>query len=971
MEFDEAQIETPENKKDSLATETLPEDPIPSIIEADSEKNIFGPLIKVSLSPSSSKSLPKNYKEFTANDSLTLQKNLKNEIIPVSLNLGSESSESTEIKNINDSDTKTEIPVAPIRISMYDSSNKMIKTTGEPLFKDPFIELPKSSLKPTQEELSELYKAYSDFKKGSIHQDISSVVNSGKKSIRFKGSAVSKKQNKAKTYARRKPKSEKVYQPALSSDSDSISEEETASESDTMTKFWFYKVQPKKDVSIIVTKNEQEATVFKKVREAIQNKLENLKLTTQLSRPESNSLQYSSQRRATKLAVLSDDDEEEEGESSTNKTTTLDQKTIDQNFFQNKYNNPSQKFTKSQSKLIAQSDSEMSSDDFLSLKNQQTPADSHDPLKTTLQDLKPLSDLDSISANLSKENISSSNDDPFLSIKPDSEAVSPNGNQNLDRPVKKTNDVMPQLNLLSKTDFGKDSADSITDTLITQFENSGFEIRGLSSKKRDLRIRDFNDQEESSSEELSSPPNITKKSLRSIKKSKKRPGFRELIRRRIGKSKSFFFLKKKKSQKTGGLGTYSSDSSFPGESDSSNISDSSEVLDFSDTESHFKSRHPKSQGSHKRRSKLPKYKSGRSARANSQKSYMDFFPQERDENMYISEDRNSQNSNNLSDFIVSDDDVIETSEVGYYNNKRFTHIPTVITQSPHSHKDGSSRKGNYCPSILENFGMNLTKDFRSQFNGYIQFLVHRILNTDILSSYDSETVEYFRRSEDGIEGKISSIKNSLVGSSAWNPQFFKDIQDFPVYYDLPTAPEPGCEACSFKKSRTSRFNVYLIGSSYIFSLYKEVKDFRVPKFNSSRDDLPYFRFMQGKLSPSILANFNVIPYDVKMGIDNGDIRYSTPDDVMRLDIYGACYKMGQTCHKRSKLYHYLHHYGYYLAMRLTEEVENLHGNVQMTDLGVVERINIAEDIVKSLDSSNVMRNLFNELTGSLDGAIEL
>ncbi|PVU89740.1 hypothetical protein BB561_005175 [Smittium simulii] len=789
--------------------------------------------------------------------------------------------------------------------------------------------------------------------------------------------------------------------------------------------FNLYSTAPDQPVYVKIKKNKFTNNFCKKVTKAIQQKFDRFGFNRE-SKPSLNSprrlvlgrsLASSSFKRQIRLVISSEDESSyKKIDSSESHESTKPEK----NFFKNKYNTQPSLNLNNYKNLSLGSDENSSSDDYLSLskkleflnanknsKNDVSTKSDDNLIQNSKNDVSTKSDdnliqnskiyetavdpliesnhiiTENLVVNSEKENIiptlfsinnterklTSSHNNLFDTLNSIKQTLNLQDNissdsYELNNEILKKADASPVTIESDNSDSSNDSNNSDSsnnaehktinyklkkNNLLHQFKTIGVEVNKI--------LSDYYPSSDSS-EDL---PNITSQSLRPNQRIRKKPTYSELVEK----------MKNNQSSSSESKYTYFSDDTDDIE-DTSQSQRSKSTLYISSSDSSFIKKNKKIKLFKKNKNRGPKSKiqahkrkGGHMLKTNKEKRSIGYS------NAKKTKYKSSSEDGNLSDFIVSDNEIIEESGIDYYNNSQFTDLATIPSYNTGGINLDSHISNNPSSSILQQHKMFMGADFETLFSGYAQYLIHRILNNDILDKYDNVNLEYFKNSESLVERKIQSIKDSLVSSSVWHDQYVKDISNLPVFYDSPIMPEPGCEVCNYGRSRTSTFNVYLIGSQYLFELYTDIKPSMKLKFDKKRSDLAFYRFNNGKLDHSILANLNIISNTVKDKIDSGEIRYFSSADVKKLNIYGVCYKMGKTCHQRSRLYHFLHHYTYNLAMRLTQEMEDICGNIEMTDLGVTERIHLVEEIVSKLDGKNLIKVIHDELTNKLDSAISL
>ncbi|PVU89566.1 hypothetical protein BB559_005061 [Furculomyces boomerangus] len=341
-------------------------------------------------------------------------------------------------------------------------------------------------------------------------------------------------------------------------------------------------------------------------------------------------------------------------------------------------------------------------------------------------------------------------------------------------------------------------------------------------------------------------------------------------------------------------------------------------------------------------------------------------------------------SGNLSDFIVDDDDdEVLASQINKenfdYNNVFKDSEPFYLAKKKKKNSKVKDRSGSATTDdeqlgggILDSMGMFSYQDLRTSFNTYIQYYVHKTLNKDFLESLDKRTANYFTSARTAVDRHIQSLKDSLVSSSVWHSYFLDDLKLLPIYHIEMISAEKGCEACTFNRSRTSKFMIYLIGSTQKPGSKKGLEKSAKQAFDRKRKDVYYRRFMSARLSSYVFLNNNLLPEEIKSYIRSSGSNNVLVSDLEKFGIYGACYKVGRFCQKRSELYHWMDHFPEYTMSTISRKVENiLSSKDNLFDCNNPDKIQLAEDIVLLLEQSEFTDKFYRELTKVIDEAKEL
>ncbi|KAJ1671799.1 hypothetical protein EV182_007440, partial [Spiromyces aspiralis] len=195
----------------------------------------------------------------------------------------------------------------------------------------------------------------------------------------------------------------------------------------------------------------------------------------------------------------------------------------------------------------------------------------------------------------------------------------------------------------------------------------------------------------------------------------------------------------------------------------------------------------------------------------------------------------------IADFIVSDNDEQEENNHEEEEEDSEAVVDSEVNNAQeenHHHHHKLRKRNNHravdmyhnlkdLSEIPEEFNLAYARDLRTSFHIYAQFLVHCHTNLGSVPLMDAATRRYFEKARDALEHRIQSVKDSIVGSSAWHEHFTKDLKKYPELETLPIDDMSGCEACHFADKRTANMKIRLYGSEYDPKTLTPIRDSRV------------------------------------------------------------------------------------------------------------------------------------------------
>ncbi|KAG6879983.1 hypothetical protein C0992_008576 [Termitomyces sp. T32_za158] len=191
------------------------------------------------------------------------------------------------------------------------------------------------------------------------------------------------------------------------------------------------------------------------------------------------------------------------------------------------------------------------------------------------------------------------------------------------------------------------------------------------------------------------------------------------------------------------------------------------------------------------------------------------------------------------------------------------------------------------------FSMESHEDLDHQFKKIFQFFVHiAVRPAKERHHFMKEQLyreQYFSMPLQTVRRKLSGLRDSLVSSSVWRPDFKKALATYPVFNLIPLDfSVPSCDACHLG-GRMSTLIGRLSGSPYD-PLGFEFKD----KDHSDRSDS-----------------------------DDSDDDKSSKNEKVAVEFH-----LGRFCARRTRVYHEFTHWEYALFKCIRDEVDELHENRQ-------------------------------------------
>ena len=101
---------------------------------------------------------------------------------------------------------------------------------------------------------------------------------------------------------------------------------------------------------------------------------------------------------------------------------------------------------------------------------------------------------------------------------------------------------------------------------------------------------------------------------------------------------------------------------------------------------------------------------------------------------------------------------------------------------------------------------------------YLEMLAQSMLDKDFLKRcqthpYENDNPSYAMASRN-IENRISTCRESLLGSGAWRQEFMSELQFRPFYQVTQSnIPEEKCSVCN-RSAQSAYFTIHLFGTSY-------------------------------------------------------------------------------------------------------------------------------------------------------------
>ncbi|KAJ1921424.1 hypothetical protein H4219_000741 [Mycoemilia scoparia] len=296
----------------------------------------------------------------------------------------------------------------------------------------------------------------------------------------------------------------------------------------------------------------------------------------------------------------------------------------------------------------------------------------------------------------------------------------------------------------------------------------------------------------------------------------------------------------------------------------------------------------------------------------------------------------SGSEESIGDFIASDDEPVQgepTSHAGNINGP------------------GSSHFNEMDDAVPEEFSLSFARDLYTSFQIYAQFLIHCHANCGHAPKMDKNTERYFEVAGNYVEQKLQSIKDSVVGSSAWYRHYINDLNKYPALSSTYIKAIPGCDACHFADKRMAHWRIELCGIPYDRKTLQPLND--------DDDD-----GTSNNSSDESSSDENTSDSDSDAPIRKRRSRKPKKKSKKSKESHSICYNVGRFCYQRSVIYHELQHFRH--------ELYNLVG-MELVQLGWTEdrfkklktsRSKAAETLLQKLDDSGRTRVVSNFSTNS-------
>ncbi|KAG7092473.1 hypothetical protein E1B28_008825 [Marasmius oreades] len=257
---------------------------------------------------------------------------------------------------------------------------------------------------------------------------------------------------------------------------------------------------------------------------------------------------------------------------------------------------------------------------------------------------------------------------------------------------------------------------------------------------------------------------------------------------------------------------------------------------------------------------------------------------------------------------------------------------------------------NNAPAVLPlEFSMESHQDLSHQFKKIFQFFVHIATRQPsdrhdfMLNQLESE--EYFSVPLQMFRRKLLGLRDSLVASSVWRPEFKNALERHPnfdlVHLDFAF---PGCDACHLG-ARMSTYSARLSGKKYCHLGYEVQAESESEDDEDDEDNDESASDISSQKRRTVLVEFN----------------------------------LGRFCARRTRVYHDITHWEYSLFKSVDQEVRALQGG---EDTGFVrvafaggrkppEDIQDADAICEWLDERRVIDFEWQRLNGVMENARNL
>ncbi|EAU88626.1 hypothetical protein CC1G_12018 [Coprinopsis cinerea okayama7 len=269
------------------------------------------------------------------------------------------------------------------------------------------------------------------------------------------------------------------------------------------------------------------------------------------------------------------------------------------------------------------------------------------------------------------------------------------------------------------------------------------------------------------------------------------------------------------------------------------------------------------------------------------------------------------------------------------------------------------------PRLPAMFSMETHQDLAHQFKKVFQLFVHVAVHPSKKRKKEMERLledEYFRVPLKMVQRKLDGLRDSLVASSMWRPQFKKALQTYPEFVltqlDFTI---PGCDACHMG-SRVATRRGALAGEPYnpigFRELWKEKKSARKKKQKEKKK-----RQKKGKRSRS--------------DSDSDSESESDEEEIKKQ------FDLGRFCAVRTQTFHEYCHWEYATFKAIEREIDDIRSSRENHSGGGFHRVAYmggkeppddltdADGICEWLDDRNVIEFEWSRIKGLMDRAHKL
>ncbi|EFC38819.1 predicted protein [Naegleria gruberi] len=271
----------------------------------------------------------------------------------------------------------------------------------------------------------------------------------------------------------------------------------------------------------------------------------------------------------------------------------------------------------------------------------------------------------------------------------------------------------------------------------------------------------------------------------------------------------------------------------------------------------------------------------------------------------------------MSQFIVSDEEEDEAPE---YNVYRMVDMMENDMDSQEFH------------SILTS-NTRLSSDFKSSFAIYIHFITSHLLDEDFIQSLKFKDRTHFANASKMVEGKLETVKDSLIYSSAWKSRHKNLLQFYPIIKAREISlkdteidnSDKCCQACGRKNHQaeyTLIFKPPRATTKYEFSSGAHINWIDSPEEDSEEDN-------------------DFIQLSQRRAVTGKKCKYTKEKSFV-----------GSTCYKRSLLYHSFQHYKFHLIQHIINKIDkiatNFEGEEEITSDYILDKIVSKKSWIESL-----------------------